>query len=236
MAAVDLSHDMRRGAPPPPPPPAAARVSPAKLAMADEDLEWRFRVADHAAMHFGAQGYESSGSHVFDESASAKLHDRLRSFSQAEAVKKLRKVDGTLRHMVPGLRAAAARIYATQSRWRVLSVALMVAESAQRASGLVTLVGLLPNAEQAVSAYRRAHNDEEPETGAQLIDWVEMAITPRVVKGKTVGNQIPLWFSKAREACEGYRLDVLRDYVRAGATRWREEKAAERARRALLVG
>lgn len=254
--------------------PKVPRVSSAALARAEEELEWRFRAADHDVVHLGAQAYDSGGgSHVFDEEASCRLHERhLHAFSR---VRRMGAVDRVLDES--RLYDAMAAIYMPQ-RWRpFVSGYLIVAESAQRPSGVVTLVGLLPDAPTARDAYDRArsshaellartaaaqaehtpaeltalvtagkvklhdcapgtmrttmhradtgvavtvdaptrcpwYGQEGPPSPTRLIDWVDEAIRPRVVRGRAIANA-PEWFKRARTHVEGRRVALLTSYV-----------------------
>lgn len=186
-----------------------------RLVRAEEDLEWRFRVCDHA-IQFGAQKYDSATfGAVFDDLASWTLHGRLHEWHRRQTVVRMRTVDVVLGGMDTDDRQDARAIYSLNNRWRdILGVALMVAESAQRPSGVITLTGVLPRTEEAQDAFVRAHGGNNPRSDVDLLDWAEEAIRPpkKLVRGMAVTHRIPSWFKDAREACEAIRMRVLTSY------------------------
>lgn len=257
--------------------PAYPRVSAAAMARAEEHLEWRYRVADHDVEHLGAQAYDGGGAVlVFDDEASWSLHARLSRWGHLRGVARARTVDHVLSESRLG--PEMARLYGPQ-RWRPFaSQYLVVAESAQRPAGVLTLVGLLPQAPHAREAYERARaahgealaraaelhaahtpaeltaliakgklgplhdcaagvmrtelarvagqlevhtvtaprcpwwGQEGPPSEARLIDWVDDAIRPRLVRGRAVSNA-PEWFKKARAYVEQRRVRLLTSFV-----------------------
>jgi hypothetical protein len=205
----------------------------AALVRAEEDLEWRFRVADHANVR-GAkgQGYEP-GTSVFDEMASWRLHRSLHSFRQAKAVATMRRVDATMTRMAGDEQRDARAIYEPQ-KWReLLSRAMFVAESAQLPIAVITLVGLLPVCSEAIEAFTRGNGGHAPDSESRLLDWIEETIRPRLVNGQP--RQFPpRWFFTARNWCESRRISVLRSYAEAGKGMRRELRDAARASNASL--
>lgn len=135
------------------------------IVAAERDLEWYFREAE-AAYGFRAQGYEGGSGGVFDDEASWRMHERMRSHERFEAVKRWRRVADTLGRMAVGARVVARDIYSSRG-WPDWTLALRTLFSVGT-SGVTTL-GVLPRSAAARRAYERAHASRA-ERGTSFVD------------------------------------------------------------------
>lgn len=212
-----------------------AELPPKQLVLAEQDLEWRYRVADHAdARGAQAQHYGGAGGGVFDEAASDRLHASLHTWRQSDTVHRMRVVDATLAQLDDG-GARLRRIYELRRWYRPLSEAMQVATvSLQGTGGQVSLAWLLPIMQRVRDAWASAHPKASEAPGdAGILSWANGLLTPSVRKGVLVQQQPPGWFARARSECEALRDELLTEYARASR---QVERAQRRERMAYLRG
>lgn len=180
---------------------------------AERDLDWYHRAAE-SEIGLSAQIYDGGSGGVFDEAASARLHERMSSWRRLGAVKRMRRIALALVRMDAGLRALAGALY-TERRWpdgALVLCSLLVVDGAGAAQANVTLSGLLPYSATAQGAFAKAHGGSEPSGPMALINWAASAVRPQVTGGRSQ-TRPPSWLGPARTDCLRLRMRILEDYL-----------------------
>jgi hypothetical protein len=195
--------------------------SPKELANAERDLEWWFAQREGDLQLSGA-GYEPVPSHVHDQEAQARTHERRSAWAVTVARRKHDRIapfvaprwDWDRRDVVPGLLGlehiqSATAIYTPRVYPDHLRI-LFAVERPHIECGMITLVGVALLSEVLHDAFARAHGGKAHRSLAELLDWMDVTVRKATEKSTKVP---PLWCRQALTAARGARERVLEAYV-----------------------